>query len=140
MKLLFLKNFFEKYPDKIIEIQPELETYAKKGRKPYDAARARQHMEPAKSVIDLHIEKLTDDWRQLGNFDILSMQLKTFEKYFDLAIVHFQPSLTVIHGVGEGKLRDEIHEILRTKKEVKSFVNQYHPLYGYGATEILFQY
>jgi dsDNA-specific endonuclease/ATPase MutS2 len=48
--------------------------------------------------------------------------------------------LIVIHGVGEGRLRDEIHDLLRLKKEVKSFVNQYHPLYGYGATEIFFQY
>ena len=37
-------------------------------------------------------------------------------------------------------LRDEIHEILRHKKEVKTFVNQYHSSYGYGATEIYFQY
>jgi hypothetical protein len=42
--------------------------------------------------------------------------------------------------VGSGKLRDEIHEILRLKKEVKSFVNQYDSRYGYGATEIFFQY
>jgi dsDNA-specific endonuclease/ATPase MutS2 len=46
----------------------------------------------------------------------------------------------VIHGIGEGKLRDEIHDILRLKKEVKSFVNQYDPRFGYGATEIFFQY
>ncbi|HMW26356.1 MAG TPA: hypothetical protein PKC51_06935 [Ferruginibacter sp.] len=45
-----------------------------------------------------------------------------------------------MHGVGEGRLRDEIHDILRLKKEVKSFVNQYHHLYGYGATEIFFEY
>jgi dsDNA-specific endonuclease/ATPase MutS2 len=48
--------------------------------------------------------------------------------------------MVVIHGVGTGKLRDEIHEILRTKREVKSFINRYDPRYGYGATEIFFQY
>jgi dsDNA-specific endonuclease/ATPase MutS2 len=46
----------------------------------------------------------------------------------------------VIHGVGSGRLRDEIHDLLRLKREVKSFVNQYHPSYGYGATEIYLQY
>jgi dsDNA-specific endonuclease/ATPase MutS2 len=66
--------------------------------------------------------------------------LREFEKYYELAILHMQPTLIIIHGVGEGKLRDEIHDILRLKQEVKSFVNQYHPLYGYGATEIYFQY
>jgi len=37
-------------------------------------------------------------------------------------------------------LRDEIHDMLRLKKEVKSFVNQYHPSFGYGATEIYFKW
>jgi dsDNA-specific endonuclease/ATPase MutS2 len=91
-------------------------------------------------VVDLHIEKLTDNWKHLGNFEILSIQLKTFEKYYDLAVAHYQPSLTVIHGVGIGKLRDEIHDILKLKREVRSFVNQYSQQYGYGATEIYFEY
>ena len=100
----------------------------------------KQPREPARTVIDLHIEKLSDDWKHLSNYEILSLQVKIFEKYFDLAVGHHQHSLTVIHGVGEGRLRDEIHDLLRLKKEVKSFVNQYHPLYGYGATEIFFHY
>jgi dsDNA-specific endonuclease/ATPase MutS2 len=55
-------------------------------------------------------------------------------------VAHRQPSLVVIHGLGSGKLRDEIHELLRHKKEVKTFVNQYHASYGYGATEIYLDY
>ncbi|MDE3212362.1 MAG: Smr/MutS family protein, partial [Bacteroidota bacterium] len=69
-----------------------------------------------------------------------SIQLREFEKYYDLALAHHQPNLIVVHGLGTGKLREEIHEILKMKPEVKSFVNQYHPNYGYGATEIYFQY
>ena len=95
-------------------------------------------MPPARSVIDLHIEKISHSWKHLSNYEILSMQLEEFEKYYELSIAHHQPTLIVIHGVGEGKLRDEIHEILRLKRDVKSFVNQFHPLYGYGATEIYF--
>jgi hypothetical protein len=37
-------------------------------------------------------------------------------------------------------LRDEIHELLKLRKEVKTFVNQYDPRFGYGATEIFFEY
>ena len=70
----------------------------------------------------------------------LGLQMKTFEKYLDLAVVHHLPSMIVIHGIGSGRLRDEIHEVLRYKREVKSFINQYDPRYGYGATEIFFQY
>ena len=71
---------------------------------------------------------------------MLDLQLKTFEKFYELAVLHHQPQLIIIHGVGTGRLRDEIHDVLRLKKEVKSFVNQYHHSYGYGATEIYFQY
>ncbi len=136
----FSYKLFEKYPDKTIEDKPELENLHAKGNKIYDASKARQNLEPARSVIDLHIEKLTDNWKHLSNFEILTLQLKTFEKYYYLSVAHHQPHLTVIHGLGSGKLKDEIHEILKYKKEVKSFVNQYHPNFGYGATEIYFGY
>lgn len=130
---------FETYPDRIEEDKFETNITHKR-YKVFDAKKAREYLEPSRSVIDLHIEKLSDDWKHFSNFEILTLQLKTFEKYYDLAFVHHLPSLIVIHGVGEGKLRDEIHDILRLKKEVKSFVNQYNPLYGYGATEIFFHY
>jgi len=131
---------FDTYPDKVDEERVDLSKLGNAGFRVYDAGRIREHLPPARSVVDLHIEKLTDSWKHLSNFEILSMQLKEFEKFYELAVAHYQPSLTVIHGVGAGKLRDEIHDILRTKKHVKSFVNQYTPAYGYGATEIYFTY
>lgn len=139
-KATFSQLLFEKYPDKTVEDTFELGNLAAKGYKIYEASKARQHLEPARTVVDLHIEKLTDDWKRLSNYEIMGLQLRTFEKYYDLAIAHHQPTLIVVHGVGEGVLRDEIHGLLRLKKEVKSFVNQYHPGFGYGATEIYFQY
>lgn len=131
---------FDNYPDKVEEEKVDLSKLGNAGFRVYEASRIREHLPPARSVVDLHIEKITDHWKHLSNFEILSAQLKEFDKFYDLAVAHYQPSLTVIHGVGEGKLREEIHSILRSKKEVKSFVNQYTPLYGYGATEIYFQY
>lgn len=131
---------FENYPDKVEEEKMDVNRLGNSGYRIYDASKGRQHLQPARSVVDLHIEKLTDNWHRLSNFEILSLQLKEFEKYYALSVSHIQPSLVIIHGVGEGKLRDEIHGLLRLKKEVKSFVNQYHPSYGYGATEIFFEY
>ena len=141
----FSYKLFETYPDKVVEekYDPIAIGFTKlsgAGFKIYDASKAAQNLEPARSVVDLHIEKLSDDWKHISNFEILTIQLKAFEKYYYLATAHRQPNLIVIHGVGSGKLKDEIHEILKTKKEVKTFVNQYHPNFGYGATEIYFGY
>lgn len=126
----------DKYPDRSDDITPEYIANPMF----YDASRIRQHLEPARSVVDLHIEKLSNDWKGLSNFEILTIQLHEFEKFYNLAVSHRQPNLIVIHGVGTGKLRHEIHEALKLKKEVRSFANQYHPNYGFGATEIFFQY
>jgi hypothetical protein len=133
-------KLFDVYPEKIIEEKVELTENLIKKNKAYKAERIREHLEPARSVVDLHIEKLTDDWQRLSNFEILTIQLREFEKWYDLAVAHRLPNFFVIHGVGTGKLRDEIHDILKTKKEVKTFINQYEARFGYGATEIFLQY
>lgn len=128
---------FETYPNKLEEVIPDYQnTYGQL----YDLSAIRQKLEPARSVVDLHIEKLMDNWKGLSNFDILTIQLKNFEKYYNLAVAHHQPNLIIVHGIGTGKLRNEIHEILKTKKEVRTFANQYHHDFGFGATEIFFQY
>lgn len=135
----FSYRLFDVYPDNVEDKIPDISVPQNKPYL-YDATKARQYLEPPRSVVDLHIEKLTDNWHHLSNLQIIAMQLKTFEKYYDLAVAHLQPSLVVIHGVGSGRLRDEIHELLKHRKEVKTFVNQYDPRFGYGATEIFFEY
>ncbi len=133
----FAYKLFDRYPDKMPEQEKsEWNSDGKRENKLYDAKHGRQHLEPPKYEVDLHIEKLEPEWKHLSNFEILTIQLRTFEKYLDLAIAHHQHNLIVIHGVGTGKLKDEIHEILKTRREVRSFINQYDPRYGYGATEI----
>lgn len=136
----FAYELFKEYPDKAEEEKVDLSKLGNAGYRIYDASAVRQNLPPARSVVDLHIEKLTDHWKEMSNADMLAMQLSNFEKYYELAVAHRQPELIVIHGIGEGRLRDEIHERLRHKWEVKSFVNQFHHLYGYGATEIYFSY
>jgi acyl-CoA dehydrogenase len=104
----------------------------------YDASKIKQNLPAARSVIDLHIEKLLDKHSHLNNAEIIQVQLEAFEKWFDLAQLHHLPSMTIIHGVGKGKLKAEIHDLLKVKKGVKQFINQYSDFYGYGATEVFF--
>jgi Smr domain len=136
----FSYKLFEEYPAKAVEDNLESPPKSSPNYKIYEASQTRSQLEPARHEVDLHIEKLTDNWSHMSNFEMLTLQLQVFEKYFDLAIAHHLASMIIIHGVGSGKLRDEIHELLRIKRNVKSFVNQYDPRYGYGATEIFFQY
>jgi hypothetical protein len=138
----FSYQLFDAYPDKTFEVIHEFlpENFSNSNIKKYDAKEAKKHLEPARTVVDLHIEKLTDNYSRMSNFEMLTLQLKAFEKFYDLAVAHHQSHLIIIHGIGTGRLRDEIHDALRLKKEVSYFVNQYHPSYGYGATEIFFKY
>lgn len=92
-----------------------------------------------RSVVDLHIEKLTDSWKDMSNYEILMLQVSEFERCYDAAVASYQRTLIVIHGVGSGRLRDHIHEALKSKREVSSFINQYDARFGYGATEIFFK-
>jgi dsDNA-specific endonuclease/ATPase MutS2 len=68
----------------------------------------------------------------------LVFQLNALEKWLDKLQLHFVKQAVIIHGVGSGKLRDEVHQLLNHKPNVKSFVQQYHPWYGNGATEVFF--
>lgn len=137
----FSYKLFDQFPDKkaVDDDFVDLGRLAAAGFKVYSANQARQHLDPASYEVDLHIEKITHEHGRMNNFEKLTLQLQTLEKKLDLSVAHHQSSMVVIHGVGSGKLRDEIHEILRMRRDVKSFYNRYHPKYGYGATEVFFK-
>ena len=90
---------------------------------------------PAKE-IDLHIEKLRDDYQFLNSHEILKTQLERFQKTLDAAIVHQLPSVVFIHGVGNGILRHEIHKVASKHQQVKTFTDAQKEKFGYGATEV----
>lgn len=87
--------------------------------------------------IDLHAEKLSSSLKGKKNFEILQMQLKAFEDYLNQAIRLGMDRVFVIHGVGQGKLKEQIHQRLDNMHFISSFKNEYHPRYGWGATEIV---
>ncbi len=96
--------------------------------------------EPAKYELDLHIEQLVEHTRGLSNSEMLQIQLDTLEHYIGLAIMHRQERMIVIHGLGKGVLRDEVHRILKQTPEVKRYKNEWSGKYGFGATEVYFTY
>ncbi|MCB0530753.1 MAG: Smr/MutS family protein [Lewinellaceae bacterium] len=93
------------------------------------------HFEPE---IDLHIENLTDGHAKLDKSIILRIQLDHFHRFLEKAIRLGVPRVFIVHGVGEGKLRESIAQELRTRPEVAKYKNEFHTKYGYGATEVIF--
>lgn len=90
--------------------------------------------------LDLHIEQLVSNTRGLTNAEIIQIQLSTLQRYVHLAIVHRQERMVVIHGLGRGKLRDEVHAVLKKVPEVARYKNEWSGKYGFGATEVWFRY
>jgi len=99
-----------------------------------------RNIEPPKYELDLHIEALVNNKKGLTNADIVKIQLDTLRHYLQLAIVHRQDRMVVIHGLGKGKLKEEVHAILKQMPEVNRFKNEWSARYGFGATEVLFRY
>ncbi len=135
----FSYNLFLAYPDKVADTRLDVSGLGKSGFRIFELGKPVSQEGGARTVVDLHIEKLQDRYQHLSNGEILDIQLNEFEKWFDNALLHRQKELTLIHGVGEGILKDEIHSRLNARTQVSGFVNKYHPLYGYGATEVFFK-
>jgi len=92
------------------------------------------------SEIDLHIENLVENTRGMTNTDILMTQLSVLETQLRIAINNRQERIIIIHGLGKGKLRNEVHRLLSEMPEIKSYTNEWMAKYGFGATEVWFQY
>ncbi len=91
--------------------------------------------------IDLHIEKLRPaDHMNMPMDEKLNFQLTVVEKALDNAIVNAQQSMVIIHGIGKGALKQRINAILSQTKQVSAFVNEYKPKFGWGSTEIWFNF
>lgn len=86
--------------------------------------------------VDLHLHELVEDESHLSPAERLSYQLAYFERALEAAIRDGKRKLIVIHGVGEGVLREEVRRTLQYYQGV-----QFHDAdmrrYGVGATEVL---
>ena len=85
--------------------------------------------------IALHIENLTDSWRALSNFEIVTLQLSYFRKRLYQALENNEEFLVVIHGVGKGVLKEEIYKYLSQFPNITVGTAD-AKLYGMGASEI----
>ena len=62
--------------------------------------------------IDLHIELLIQDHSFLSNTEIVNIQREALIKKIDYAIFSQYTELVIVHGIGSGVLKSEVHNIL----------------------------
>jgi hypothetical protein len=117
-------------PELIIDAQKLKESFFK-------PAQEKQEVQKPVSELDLHIEKLRDDYQFLSSSEILNIQTENFKKALDAAIVHQMPDITFIHGTGNGILKHELHKLLSKHPKVQTFMDARKEKFGYGATKVI---
>jgi hypothetical protein len=117
-------------PELIIDAQKLKESFFK-------PAQEKQEVQKPVSELDLHIEKLRDDYQFLNSSEILNIQTDNFKKALDAAIVHQIPDITFIHGTGNGILKHELHKLLSKHPKVQTFMDARKEKFGYGATKVV---
>jgi len=117
-------------PELVIDAQKLKESFFK-------PAEEKKEIGKPTGEVDLHIEKLRDDYQFLQSSEILKIQLNYFNKALDTAIVHQLPDITFIHGAGNGTLRYELHRLLSKNNRIQTFMDARKEKFGYGATKVI---
>jgi len=89
--------------------------------------------------LDLHIESLIDSHKGMSNTEILNIQLKEMRSFFKKAQQKHVRKLVLIHGVGEGILKEEVRSFLAKQEGVEYFDADFRE-YGKGATTAEIRY
>ena len=85
--------------------------------------------------VDLHIQKITKNYKRLSNYDMLELQLDTAKRQLDFALSKKIQRVVFIHGVGEGVLKAELESLFRRYDDLKYGIADARK-YGHGATEV----
>lgn len=64
-------------------------------------------------VIDLHMENLTDRHHHMSNHEIVLFQMDQFRQFLNRNEYLKNPRMIVIHGLGEGRLKQEIKDCIQ---------------------------
>jgi len=113
-----------------------------------DIEKAKKEKDPKKHVqsnvntnqieeVDLHIQELVDDYSTLSNAEILDIQMARFITTLEGGILSGTKKMVFIHGVGNGKLKQEIRKTIERKYPKLRTQDASFKEYGYGATMVI---
>jgi len=126
-------EFDDLIADASVKMSPKDREMAKQSRQKLDDLGQTEH---SVYELDLHIEELLDRHDRMSNAEILNYQMSKCRAFVREAIDKRYPKVVLIHGVGEGVLKDEIHHWLHGLDHIE-FHDAPYRTYGYGATEVL---
>ncbi len=95
----------------------------------------KEYLRSLEKEVDLHITELIENPEGLSNFEMLNIQLEKFDTELDEAISKNMKKIVFIHGVGNGRLKQEIVTRLKNTKGV-TFQDGSYKDYGFGATQV----
>lgn len=108
-----------------------------KSRQEEKAIKSKQHQGITEWELDLHIEELVDSISGLNSTDMILKQLSSLKQKFNAAKNQRVNRLVVIHGVGEGVLKNEIRSFLAKQEGIEVLDADFRK-YGNGATLVVF--
>ena len=81
--------------------------------------------------LDLHIENIISDYDLMTNTEIINLQVKKCEDVLLKSINSNIHKLVIIHGIGEGVLKKEVHSLL------KRYQLRYFESLNGGSTDVM---
>lgn len=95
----------------------------------------KEYLRSLEKEVDLHIEELMKNTKGLSNYEMLNIQLERVERELDEAMAKNMKKIVFIHGVGNGRLKQEIVSILKSTKGI-TYQDASYKAYGFGATQV----
>jgi len=135
MVLQITPNILTTELDKLTEADLKKVIKAKESR---PEVKLTEKKKPAETVeVDLHIQELLDDTKGLSNREMLEIQLEKVEREMNSAINANVKRIIFIHGLGQGVLKQEVTNLLKSKFPKYYFQDASFKEYGYGATMVI---
>ena len=101
------------------------------------------HLQKSKTiptVFDIHSQELLSEEEEskMTAHQILTLQLNEVKKILNNAFRNKVSEITIIHGVGNGRLKEEVIKILDKEPLIASYQDAEQKHFGFGATIIMF--
>ncbi len=132
-------GFDNTYSENELVLKGHLEVQGVEQKDNHLAKKMDQSSAHIKSVleIDLHFNKLVDFPKNFSNSQMINIQLREARTFLDRAKKSGNKRVVLIHGVGNGRLKEEIHTLLERMDGLR-FYDASYAEYGTGATEVEF--